>query len=88
MLGLLPRTGLDPAEAMIFPRCRSLHTYFMRFAIDIFFLEEMGRVIELLSAVPRGKLVFGGAEAHTAVECRAQGAAARGIAPGQILTWG
>lgn len=72
---------------MIFPRCRSLHTFFMRFAIDILFLEEMGRVVRLFAEVPRGRLVFGGSQSHAAVECGPKVAAARRIELGQRLTW-
>ena len=32
--GLLGRDGVDPMHALVLPRCRSVHTIGMRFAID------------------------------------------------------
>lgn len=87
MLGLLPRTSLEGDEALIFPSCKSLHTFFMRFPIDIVFVDRDGEVVKLVRDVPAGRLVFGGKLAHTAIECAGTEAAARGITEGQRLTW-
>jgi uncharacterized membrane protein (UPF0127 family) len=38
--GLIGRRALAPGEAMLFPRCNSVHMWFMRFAIDVVFLRE------------------------------------------------
>ena len=34
-------------EGLLIPRCRSVHTFGMRFAIEILFLDDVGRVIDL-----------------------------------------
>ena len=39
MTGLLSRSSLREGEALIFPRCSSIHTCFMRFPIDVLFLK-------------------------------------------------
>ncbi len=38
--GLMGRAGLGPGEAMMFPDCSSIHTCWMRFAIDVVFLRR------------------------------------------------
>ncbi len=48
-LALLPRDRAGPG--LLIPRCRSIHTFGMRFPIDVLFLDERGRVIELRRAV-------------------------------------
>ncbi len=47
MQGLLPRASLAGDEALWFPRNTSIHTFFMKFAIDVAFLDGKGRVIAL-----------------------------------------
>jgi len=36
--GLIGRAGLTSGEGMLFPRCNSVHMWFMRFPIDVVFL--------------------------------------------------
>ncbi|MFZ5800489.1 MAG: DUF192 domain-containing protein [Candidatus Omnitrophota bacterium] len=45
LVGLLGRSPLNPFSAMVFPRCNAIHTFFMRFAIDVLFLDGKGAVI-------------------------------------------
>ena len=87
LLGLLPRVGLDPEEAMVFPGCSSLHTFFMRFAIDVAFLARTGEVVRLFREVNRGRMLFGGAESDAAIECGARMLERHGVELGQRLTW-
>src|SRR3989338_5126053 len=43
--GLLGRDGLCPGEALIITQCRSIHMFFMRFAIDVVFVDKKNRVV-------------------------------------------
>jgi uncharacterized membrane protein (UPF0127 family) len=52
MKGLLGRQRLDEGEALVIRPCTSIHTFFMRFPIDVLFLDQAGRV---LRAIPRMK---------------------------------
>ena len=49
LVGLLGRRGLDPGEALHITPCNSIHTFFMRFPIDVLFLEADGTVVKLFS---------------------------------------
>jgi uncharacterized membrane protein (UPF0127 family) len=40
-----------PGHALLIPRCRSVHTFGMRFPLDILFLDEHGRVLRAELAV-------------------------------------
>ena len=46
--GLLGRAGLGRGEALAIRPCASIHTLFMRFAIDAVFLDRRGRVVRAL----------------------------------------
>ena len=48
-VGLLGRTHLDTGEALWIKPCHGVHTWFMRFAIDILALNEQGVVVDAVS---------------------------------------
>jgi uncharacterized membrane protein (UPF0127 family) len=37
--GLIGKSGLAQGQGMLFPRCNSIHMWFMRFPIDVVFLK-------------------------------------------------
>ena len=49
--GLLGRAGLAPGEGLWIVPCESVHTFFMRFAIDLVYLDRRNRVRKVRSAV-------------------------------------
>lgn len=65
-VGLLGRGGLAQDEAMVFPRCRSVHTWFMRFPIDLIFLRQ-GAIVRLEGGVGPFRVVCAW-QADTVVE--------------------
>ena len=56
--GLLGRQGLAAGSAMILAPCNSIHTFFMRFPIDVVFAARDGRVVKLRHAMPARRLAF------------------------------
>ncbi len=46
--------GAPPCVVMGFPRCSSVHTFGMRMAIDIAFIDAVGNVLALYSGVESG----------------------------------
>ena len=56
---LLGLSGLGPAEAgagLLIPRCAGVHTFGMRFDLDLFFLDAEGRPLAVRRAVPPRRL--------------------------------
>jgi len=47
MQGLLGRASLATGEALVIAPCRSVHMLFMRFSIDVVFLDWSSRVVGL-----------------------------------------
>lgn len=45
--GLLGRDGLDEGEAIIIAPCNAVHTFFMRFAIDVVYVDREGHVVRV-----------------------------------------
>ena len=56
MKGLLGRSGLSPNEALVLRPCSAIHTFFMRFPIDVLFLGRNMRVIKTIQHIPPNRL--------------------------------
>ena len=57
LLGLALRRDLHPREALLIPRCASVHTFGMRFALDVRFLDHRGAVISIRRGVRPRRVV-------------------------------
>lgn len=53
--GLLGRTGLADTALVIAP-CNAVHTFFMRFPIDVLFVDRQGRVMRAARHVPAWRM--------------------------------
>ncbi|MFA4889693.1 MAG: DUF192 domain-containing protein [Candidatus Omnitrophota bacterium] len=47
-VGLLNRAKLMPGEGLIIQPCNSIHTFFMRFSIDVLFVDKDNRIIKII----------------------------------------
>jgi uncharacterized protein len=52
MIGLLNRSGLWEGEGLIIKPCQSIHMLFMRFPIDVVFVDAKGIVVGLCKSIP------------------------------------
>ena len=52
MVGLLNRKSLAPGEGLLLDRCYGIHTFFMRFPIDVLFLDKDYRIMRAVPALP------------------------------------
>jgi uncharacterized membrane protein (UPF0127 family) len=49
--GLLRRKDLLSGEGLVLKPCNSIHTFFMRFPIDVLFVSKEGQVIETIASL-------------------------------------
>lgn len=54
--GLLGRKELKQGQGMIIIPCSSIHTFFMKFAIDIVFLDKEGHAVAIAHSLPPSRL--------------------------------
>ena len=80
--GLLGRDGLEPGEGMLIDRAGSVHMFFMRFPIDVVFLDRNRKVVGVRREL-RPWRVAGVRRAVAALELPAGAAAA--IEEGDML---
>lgn len=74
--GLMFRRDLLAGEGLLITRCNAIHTCFMRFPIDVAFLDRDGAVVRIVRNVKPWRLfVSGGHNAWQVLEVRAGTAA-------------
>jgi uncharacterized membrane protein (UPF0127 family) len=87
MKGLLGRRSLGAREGLLLRPAGSVHTAFMRFAIDVVFLDRELRVLRVAPSVPPWRLVAQrGAKA--VLELPAGAAERIGLEPGTLVSLG
>lgn len=84
MRGLLDHASLGDAEGMWFPRCRLIHTFGMKFPIDLVYLTPSREVCKVVEAVPPARLSACLA-ADSVIELRGGAARLLGLARGARL---
>ena len=82
MIGLLGRNGLAPGDGLVLTPCNSIHTCFMRFAIDVVFLDRAGTVLRAVASLPPFRYAWGGLRAKTTIELPAGSLDILDIRPG------
>jgi uncharacterized membrane protein (UPF0127 family) len=60
LLGLAYLDREDAGPGLLIPRCASVHTFGMRFPLDLYFLGGPGEVIAVRRSVPARRLAFCG----------------------------
>lgn len=73
--GLQFRRRLPAGTGLLLVPCASVHTFWMRFAIDVVFLSGQGRVLEVRGGVRPWRIVGGVRAAHAVLEVAATTAA-------------
>lgn len=69
--GLMFSRSLPEREALLLPRCPSVHSCFMRYAIDVVYLDRRGLVTKLVSNLQPWRASLGGRDAAHALELAA-----------------
>lgn len=83
--GLLGRHTFHPDEGILLTPCRSIHTFAMKFAIDVVFLDKQMRVVDVRRNVKPGRPMLLNRKAYSTLELPAGIAAARNIEVGDVL---
>lgn len=85
LLGLLGSAGLPAGHGLLLRPASSIHTLFMRFAIDALFIDRGGRVVRAVPGLPPFRLALGGRGARAVLELPPGTIATSGTAPGDQL---
>jgi uncharacterized membrane protein (UPF0127 family) len=58
--GLIGRVSPSPGCGFLIPKCNAIHTFFMSYAIDAYFLDSAGRVVKIVKGIKPWKLFIWG----------------------------
>jgi len=84
--GLMGRRALPQGHGLLLRPSSSVHMFFMRFPIDVIFLDRENRVVRIVPALKPWRMALGGRGAHSALELNAGAAEAAGLEVGDTLT--
>ncbi len=82
--GLLKHTTLEPGEGLWIVPCQSIHMFFMKFAIDVIFLDKQKKVLKTRRELGKWRIALC-LPAHSVLELPAGTLAATGTVKGDQL---
>jgi uncharacterized protein len=83
--GLMGTTCLPETEALFLTHCRSVHTCFMRYTLDLVYVDMEGRVTNTVSAIRPWRISFGERGSRHVLEMARGSILRHGIKPGDSL---
>jgi len=82
--GLLKHTGLAPGEGLWIAPCEGVHTFGMKFPIDVLFLNKKKKILKARPDMVKGRIAFS-LLAHSVLELPAGTLAQTGTVAGDQL---
>ena len=83
--GLTSYSSLKEKEAFWIPACQSIHTFFMKFPIDVIFTDRQFKILNLFQEVKPGRVLFGGIKSWNVFEMKAEQIALFELKKGESL---
>ena len=85
MVGLLRHDHLDPGGGLLIERTQSIHMFFMRFAIDVVFIDASDRVTKVVEGLRPWRVVWWARGARDCIELPVGAIATSGTRAGDQL---
>lgn len=85
--GLLGRQKLAENQGLLIKPCRQIHTFGMKFPIDVIFINREGLVVKVINCLEPGRQAYAMKAAYT-LEVSAGMAKRYGLTAGDQLMWG
>lgn len=82
--GLLKHTGLAPGEGLWISPCEGVHTFAMKFPIDVIFLSKQKKILKIRPDMGKSRMALS-LRAHSVLELPAGTLAATGTVKGDQL---
>jgi len=86
--GLLGKSGLPEGWCMVLKPCRSIHTMFMRFSLDVLFVDRQNRVVSMISDMPPFRFSGSVSQSYLVIEFPSGALLNTGTLPGDIIQIG
>ncbi len=76
LVGLMGRSGMAGGEGMWIEPCNAIHTFFMKFPIDVVYMDRQGTIVDVCRAVAPWRMHWPRRHARAVLELPSGGAAA------------
>ncbi|MBF0265286.1 MAG: DUF192 domain-containing protein [Gammaproteobacteria bacterium] len=86
MQGLLGKKKLTHSDGLLILPCNSVHTFFMKYSIDVVYLNKLGEILKIVPSLKPWRLSFCLRAAST-LELTKDAAASLNLHIGQKLAW-
>lgn len=83
LMGLMGKSELKQGSGLLIRPCNSIHTFFMRFSIDVIYMDAQGKIIKIHRNMRPWRADFPVSEAVMVLELPVDGAA--GLVEGELL---
>ncbi|AHM56949.1 hypothetical protein EAL2_c16540 [Peptoclostridium acidaminophilum DSM 3953] len=83
--GLMGIKGLPEGECLVITPCSSIHTFFMKFAIDAAFVDKDMRVLKIVKELRPGNTVMPVKGAYSVIEADSRFSPMKGLNVGDML---
>lgn len=83
--GLMFKKAIEKDYALFIKPCNQIHTFNMRFSIDVVYLSDSGEVVKIDESVKPNKICKTVKEAKSVIELNCSAASRLGIGKGDIL---
>lgn len=87
MVGLLNRSELGGGEGLLIEGSNSIHTFFMRFSIDVVFLDRRNQVVGIVENLAPWRITKIYWSARSVLELPAGANKALGLKLGERISW-
>jgi len=87
VIGLLATPEVHPGEGLLIEHTASIHMFFMRYAIDVVFVDRGGRVTRTVSRLRPWRVIWWARGARDCIELRAGALEGTGTERGDQLTF-
>jgi uncharacterized protein len=84
-VGLIGRREMQEPSGLLIQPCSSVHTWFMRFPIDVVYLDRDFAIVKVVADLKPWRFSLGGRRARFALELPAGQAEQHGLRPGDRL---
>lgn len=84
-IGLLGQRALGERQGLLLIPCNGVHTFFMRWAIDVVFIDRAGNITRIVERLQPWRCAAAGPQAYSCLELGAGSVAALGLQVGLCL---
>ena len=84
-LGYMGKPAPPTGHALYLAPCRSIHTFFMRFPLDLIFVDRELRIVRLVRNLPPWRIARGGRLTFGVIEIPVESDLTSGLHPGDKL---